>query len=167
LPGLHAQVSFSELMDGNFSKAWNQQIQFDLCIATLGASELARFRDMALAVAPHMNSGGKILGFYPNFSLRPLPTNEVELLNKILDLPWSWSIHYAGSDKSARVVRRFHASLSRNARGRLAKLVRIATMLLSVTPSAVAANRSEAAAPEEHPSRLRDHCTSITIEVNV
>lgn len=164
LPGLHAQVSLPELMEGNFSKAFHQPIKFDLCICTLGASELSRFRDMAEAVAPYMSSGGKILGFYPNFSLRSLSTDEIALLQKILE---SGRLHYAGSDKSARVVRRFHAALSAEAGGRMAKFVRIATMLSTITPSALAANRTEAAAPEEQSSRLPKHCTSITIEVTV
>jgi hypothetical protein len=164
LSGLHAQVSMAELMEGNFGKAFHQPIKFDLCICTLGASELPRFRDMAQAVAPYMNSGGKIIGFYPNFSLRSLSADEIALLQKILE---SGRLHYAGSDKSARAVRRFHAALSGEAGGRLAKLVRIATMLLTITPSALVANRSEAAAPEERSSRLPEHCTSITIEVTV
>ncbi len=164
LPGLHAQVSLPELLEGNFGKAFHQPIKFDLCICTLEASELPRFRDMAQVVAPYMNRGGKILGFYPNFSLRPLSTEEIALLQKILE---SGQLHYAGSDKSARVVRRFHATLHADTGGRLAKLVRIAMMLLTITPSALAANRSEAAAPEEQSSRLPKHCTSITIEVTV
>jgi hypothetical protein len=166
LPGVHSQISLSELLEGNLSKVFHQPIKFDLCICSLGASELARFRT-ALAVAPYINSGGKIIGFYPNFSLRPLSPDEIAFLENILNLPWSPKIHYAGSDKSARVVRRFHAARSPDAGGRLAKLARLVTMLLSVTPSALAANRSEAAASEENSSRLPKHCTSITIELTV
>ena len=111
-----------------------------------------------------MNSGGKILGFYPNFGLRPISSDEIVLLQNMLDLPWPVRLYYAGSDKSARVVRRFHAAQSSGS-GHLAKLAYIATMLLIVTPSARAANRSEAAAPEEQSLRLPAYCTSITIEV--
>jgi hypothetical protein len=164
LPGLHVQVALSELMGGNFPKAFPAPIKFDLCICSLGHSELPRFREMAQMVAPYMNSGGKILGFYPNFGLRPISSDEIVLLQNMLDLPWSVRLYYAGSDKSARVVRRFHAAQSSGS-GQLAKLAYMATMLLIVTPSARAANRSEAAAPEEQSLRLPAYCTSITIEV--
>src|SRR4030088_1427593 len=43
LPRLHAQVSFLELTAGNFGQTWNEQIKFDLCICSLGASEVVRF----------------------------------------------------------------------------------------------------------------------------
>jgi hypothetical protein len=151
-------------MEGNFRKAFPGPIKFDLCVCSLGHSELTRFREIAQAVAPYMNSGAKILGFYPNFGLRAISRNEIALLQNIRDLPWSGRLYYAGSDKSARVVRRLHAAQSGGG-GQLAKLAYVATMLLIVTPSARAANRSEAAAPEEQSSRLPEYCTSITIEV--
>ena len=166
VPGVRVQVSLSELLEGNVSKAFHQPIKFDLCICSLGPSELPRFRDVPQAVVPYMNRGGKILAFYPNFSPRPLSTDKIAMLWKILDLQWPARIYYAGSDRSARVVRRFHATRSRGSGGRVAKLLRIAAMLATVTPSALAANRSEAAAPEELSSRLPQHCTSVTIEVN-
>jgi hypothetical protein len=165
LPGLHVQVSLSDLTEGNFRKAFPGPIKLDLCICSLGHSELPRFREMAQVVAPYMNSGGKILGFYPNFGLRPISRDEIVLLQNMLDLPWPGRLYYAGSDKSARVVRRFHAAQSAGGGGHLAKLAYMATMLLVITPSARAANRSEAAAPEEQSSRLPEYCTSITIEV--
>src|SRR5262245_47923565 len=109
LPGLHVQVSLSDLMEGNFRKAFPGPIKLDLCICSLGHSELTRFREIAQVVVPYMNSGGKILGFYPNFGLRPISRDDIMLLQNMLDLPWSGRLYYAGSDKSARVVRRFHA----------------------------------------------------------
>ena len=164
LPGLHVQVSLSDLMEGNFRKAFPDPIKLDLCICNLGHAEFPRFREMARVVAPYMNSGGKILGFYPNFSLRPISRDEIVLLQNINDPPLSGRLYYAGSNKSARVVWRFHAAQSISG-GQLARLAYAATMLLIVTPNALAANRSEAAAPEGQSSRLPEHCTSITIEV--
>jgi hypothetical protein len=163
LPGLHVQVSLSELIEGNFSKAFPTPIKFDLCVCSLGLSELRRFREIAQTIAPYMNSTGKILGFYPNFDLRPISRDEIVLLQSILDLPLSGRLYYAGSDKSVRVIRRVHAAQSAGS-GRLAKLTYVATMLI-ITPSALDANRSEASAPEEQTSRLPEYCTSITIEV--
>jgi hypothetical protein len=165
VPGVHAQVSLSELLEGNVRKAFSQPITFDLCICSLGPSELTRFRDVRQAVMPYMNRGGKILAFYPNFSLRPLSTDEITMLWTIPDLR-SGRVYFAGSDRSARVVRRFHATLSRGSGGRVAKLVSIATMLARITPSALAASRSDAAAPEELSSRVPQQCLSVTIEVS-
>jgi hypothetical protein len=166
LPGLHVQVSMSEFMGGNFRQAFLEPVKFDLCICSLGPSELPRFREMTQLIAPYMNSDGKILGFYPNFGLSPISRDEIVVLQNILDLPWLGRLYYAGSNKSARVVRRFHAAL-RGGSGQLARLARMATMLLVVTPHALAANRLEAAAPEEQSSRLPKHCTSITIEITM
>jgi hypothetical protein len=166
LPGLHVQVSMSEFMGGNFRQAFLEPVKFDLCICSLGPSELPRFREMTQLIAPYMNSDGKILGFYPNFGLSPISRDEIVVLQNILDLPWLGRLYYAGSNKSARVVRRFHAAL-RGGSGQLARLARMATMLLVVTPHALAANRLEAAAPEEQSSRLPEHCTSITIEITM
>jgi hypothetical protein len=167
LPGLHAKISFSELIEGNFKRAFKEPTKFDICICTLGSSELHRFGDMVRAAAPHMNNNGNVLGFYPNFSVRPVSTDEIASLQNILDLPCAGVVYYAGSDASARVVRRFHAALSSGKGGRLARLLKAALMLFILTPSAVVANRAEAAAPEESSLRLPEHCTSITIDIIV
>jgi hypothetical protein len=165
LPGLHAQVSLAEFTDGNFSKAFQWPIKFDLCICTLGPSDLSRFHDLAHAAAPYMNRGGKILALYPNFGLRSFSNDEIALLRKALDLPWSVRLHYAGSARSARVVRRFQAAMAAAASGRLKRLLRIATTLLVMAPATLAANRAEAAASGPQSSRLPEECTSVTIEV--
>ena len=165
LPGVHAQVSWSELMARDFSKYWDHRIKFDLCICSLGADELGRFRDMAIAVARYMNSGGKILGFYPNFSLRSVSTDESVPLQNIIAPPWSGRIYYTGSKRSARIIRRFNSIMSRHDSDRLTKLGRMGMMLLAFTPSALFANLSEAT--EESPSQAPKHCTSIMIEVNL
>jgi hypothetical protein len=162
LPGLHAQVSLPEFLGGNFAKAFHEPTKFDLCICSLGPSDLLRFRDVAQMAGPYMSTGGKVIGFYPNFGLRSLSANEIAML---CDPRWSKTVYYAGSAESARAIRKFYAALGWNAGSRLAKLVRVATMLLTVTPMALAANRSEAADPQGHSSRLPEHCTSITIEV--
>ena len=88
------------------------------------------------------------------------------MLQNVNDLPWPTKIHYAGSSKSARLVKRFHSVISADtSRGQLANVMRIATRLLAITPSALLTNLSEASASEEHSSRLPKDCTSITIEV--
>ncbi len=164
LRGLHVRVSLSELLEGNFRKAFPDPIKLDLCVCNLGHAELPRFREIVQVVTPYMNSGGKILGFYPNFNLRPISRDETVLLQSIIDPPLSGRLYYAGSNKSARVVRRFHAAQFTSG-GQLTRLAYAATMLLVVTPNALAANRLEAAASEQQSSRLPEYCTSITIEV--
>jgi hypothetical protein len=167
LPGRHAQVAIGEVLQGNLAKAFSQPPDFDLCICTLGPAELNRFADIVRTVAPCMRSGGKIVGFYPNFGLGDVPTSDIDLLQRVSDLLWNVQIYYAGSEKSARVVQRFHRALWTAPQGRLGQLLRIATMLFIVSPSAAAANQIEAAAPTEQSLQLPKSCTSITIEVTV
>jgi hypothetical protein len=163
LPGVHAQVSLLELTG---DKTWDPQIKFDLCLCTLGASELTRFNDLVIAAAPYMHSGGKIIGCYFNFVLRPFLKHEIVMLQNVNDLPWPTKIHYAGSSRSARLVKRFHSVISVDtSRGRLANLLRMATTLLAITPGALLTNLLESSGSGEHSSRLPKDCTSVTIEV--
>ena len=163
LPGAHAQVSLLELTG---DKTWDPQIKFDLCLCTLGASEFIRFNDLVIAAAPYMHSGGKIIGCYFNFVLRPFLKHEIVMLQNVNDLPWPTKIHYAGSSRSARLVKRFHSVISVDtSRGQLANLLRMATTLLAITPGALLTNLLESSGSGEHSSRLPKDCTSVTIEV--
>src|SRR5262249_4553837 len=141
LPGLRGQVSLQELMQGNLAKSFNEPPEFDLCICTLGPGELRQFAEIANQVRSCMRQGGRILGFYPNFRLSPVSVQEIEALQNVLSWSPSGRIYYAGSEKSARVVQRFNHALLRDTRGRLARLVRIGTMLFLLTPTALVANR--------------------------
>jgi len=167
LPGLHARVAFPEVLQGNLAKAFSAAPDFDLCICALGAAELAQFANIAKAVAPCMRHGSKIIGFYPNFELAPISMDDIALLQEVLDVSRSGRIYYAGSDGSARVVQRWHRAVTGGGRGRFARLLRAAVILFTVTPSALAANRTEATASDDQASRLPEHCTSITIDVTV
>jgi hypothetical protein len=167
LPGLHGHVSMQELIQGNLAKAFNEPLEFDLCICTLGPGEIPRFADIAKEVRSCMRQGGKIVGFYPNFRLEPILIDDIEALQNVLQWSRSGRIYYAGSEKSARVVQRFNQALSTSGTGPVARLIRIATMLFSVTPAALVANRLEAAAPEEQSTQMPQHCTSITIDVTI
>src|SRR5262249_49164055 len=166
LPGIHAHVALADVLQGNLIKAFDEPPDFNLCICTLGPGELKHFSDIIRTVRPCMPGGGKIVGFYPNFGIGEIPTDAIELLEG-LSSAWSTRIHYAGSEKSARIVRRFHGILTEGGKGRVASLARIAMTLLIASPSVLAANRLEAAASEEPSSRSRPHCTSITIDVTV
>jgi len=166
LPGTHSQVSLAELMQGNLAKAFSRPPEFDLCLCTLGPDELIHFPDIVGAVASCMRSGGKIIGFYPNFGLGQIPMDEGRLLRSITDISGTVRIYWAGSARSALVVRRFHHAVTMFKRG-FGGYLRLAMRLLAMTPSAVVANRLEAMAPEEPFARPSTDCTSMTIEVTI
>jgi hypothetical protein len=166
LPGLHVQVSLLEVVQGNLMKAFSQPPDFDLCVCTLGSGEQYQFADVVKTVAPCMRSGGKIIGFHPNFGLDPLSMDDTNLLRGMFDFPWSRRIYYAGTAKSARVVQRcYRAHWATNSR--LGTLLRVATMLFVIAPAAASANKLEAAVGEDEAARMPEQCTSITIEVTV
>jgi hypothetical protein len=167
LPGVHAHVALSEVVSGNLEKAFTASPEFDLCVCTLGASELNRIMDVVKAVTPCMRTGGKIVAFHPNFALDQISLGDISLLQSIFESRSSGRVHYAGSRRTARVVQRAQRLLAPAGEGQLADLVRTAMLLFFVTPSALAANRSEAAHTEEQWSRLPEHCTSITVELTV
>jgi hypothetical protein len=167
LPGLHAHVSLSEVVSGNLAKAFVASPEFDLCICTLGPSELTRLMEVVKAVTPCMRRGGKIVAFHPNLTLDQISLGDISLLQSMLESTSSARVHYAGSRQTARVVLRAQHLLAPAGAGRLADLVRTAMTLFFVTPSAFAANRSEAALSEEQWSRLPEHCMSITVELTV
>ena len=164
LRGTHARVALPEVLQGNLDKAFTQNPGFDLCVCSLGPAELRRFADIIKAVAPCMRSGGKVVGLYPNFGMQPLSIDDIKVLQAISDISPSIAIHYAGSEKSAHVVQRFHHAASRDM-NRLSNLLRLAALLFIITPRALAANRAEAV--EDPSSPLTTHCTSITIEATV
>jgi len=165
LPGLHARVSATELMQGNLIKAFGEPPEFDLCICTLGPDELGQLPDILEAISPCMRQGGKFVGFYPNFSLAALPVDEGTLLRGISAFATSSRIYYAGSSRSSGVVRRFYRGASANSR--IGRAVRMAAMLLLTTASALPANRMEAAVADSHLVHPGPDCTSMTIEVTM
>ncbi|MFL5044241.1 MAG: hypothetical protein ACJ8EA_05315 [Xanthobacteraceae bacterium] len=166
LPGVHARVLLSEVVGGNLAKAFSGTAEFDLCICTLGPSELHQIMDVVKTVTPCMRKGGKIIAFHPNFAADEVPLAEVGALQTMFESPSSGRIHYAGSPQSARVAQRVRR-LARTGERRLADLVRMAATLVFVTPSVFAANRAEAALTEEQWSRLPENCMSITVEIAV
>jgi hypothetical protein len=165
LPGLHAQVSLAEALQGNLAAALNHSRDIDLCICTLDRLEIAQFSKIVKAIAPCLREGGRIIGFYPNMDLNPLSVDNPELLHGLSDLPGSAKIYYAGSPRSAQVLRRFRKALSTSSRGRVGNVLRVAMSLLGSTPRALIANRLEDLISGDQLSLLPDPCTSLTFEV--
>src|SRR5262249_1022762 len=116
---------------------------------------------------PFMRSGGKILGFYANFELKPVSVHDIELLQGVVDLPWSGRIYYAGSERSVRALQRLQRTYLAGKNGRLGALLRIPATLVLVSPAALAANNADASPAEEASSQLPEHCPSITVDVTV
>src|SRR5215211_4030386 len=166
LPGLHAQVSLKDVLQGDLTKAFGDNPEFELCICTLASHELARFTEIVNAVAPCMRRGGKIVGFHPNFGLNPIPMYSIKMPQGSPDAP-SGRIYFAGSEKSAHVVQRFHRLYAGTSKSRFSNIMRTMMMLTMSAPSAFIANRTEAAIPESQWSQLPAQCTSVTIEVTV
>jgi hypothetical protein len=166
LPGVHARVLLHEVVGGNLAKAFSGTTEFDLCVCTLGPSELPQILEVVKAVAPCMRKGGKIVAFHPNFTAEQIALGDVNALQAMFESPSAGRVHYAGSPQSARVAQRVRL-LALTGERRLADLVRIAATLVFVTPSAFAANRLEAAFTEEQWSRRPEHCLSITVEITV
>jgi hypothetical protein len=167
LPGLHAQVSLAQALQGNLAAAFNHLHEIDLCICTLDDIEIALFSEIVKALTPCLRTGGRIIGFYPNMDLNPLSADNPKLLHGLSDLPDSARIYYAGSPQSAQVLRRFRKAVSTPSKGLGLDVPRFATTLLSLTPRALIANRLEDLIPEDQLSLLPDSCTSLTLEVRL
>jgi hypothetical protein len=163
LPGLHAQVSLAEALEGDLTKAFSVSPEFDLCICTLGSDELARITEIVKAVARCMRRGGKIIAFHANFAVYPIP---VYAINAAQGVPGA-RIYFAGSEESAPMVRRFHRLHTATSRGRVSEVVRRVALLTASAFTAFAANRREGAIPETQWSDVPAQCTSITVELTV
>jgi hypothetical protein len=167
LSGLHARVSLADVLHGNLLKSFETNPQFDLCICSFEISELNQVSELVNSVSPAMRKGSKIICFYPNFSVRPFSSDEMNLLYGSLYFSKPARIYYSGSEESARVVRQFRDALSRGPSGKLGTFGRLATLLLMVAPSALRANKLEDGLSAEQISKMPTECTSITIEVTV
>src|SRR5262245_61868556 len=167
LPGVHARVLLSEVVGGNLAKAFSGTTEFDLCVCTLGPSELHQLMEVVKAVTPCMRKGGKIVAFHPNFTAEQIAIGDINTLQATFEDPSAGRVHYAGSQRSARVAERVRYLLAPTSKGGVANLLRTAATLIFATPGALAANRLEAAYTEEQWSRLPQHCTSITVEMTV
>ena len=71
--GKHARFAPSVALSENFPLAFEQGPNFHLCLCILAHSELREFPRIVKAIAPCMRPGGKIVGFYLDPSLAPLP----------------------------------------------------------------------------------------------
>jgi hypothetical protein len=163
--GKQARFAPSVALSENFPLAFEQRPNFHLCLCILAHAELREFPRIVRAIAPCMRPGGKIVGFYLNPSLDPLPANDPGLVAALSRLIDPVRVHYAGSPRSRGVfdaIRRAGAGGG----GELMRAGRIVLTQLRLMPWTLAINRAEAAMHEDTlaPPAL---CTSITLEVTI
>lgn len=161
LSGLHAWVSAEGVTSGNFSKAFDQPPQFDLCICDLDLTHAQRFSDIVAVVRPFIREGGAILGFCLNAGPQPAPIHQLDFSRV------GARVSYAGSAGSAKVLAAHAATFSR---GRMSKALyglRVVARLALFTPRTLFANLTQAALPEAMHSTPPDQCTSVTLDVTI
>jgi hypothetical protein len=108
LPGLHAWMSAAGLTTGNIGGTLAQPPQFDICLCDLEFADLTRFSEIHDAAQRFMRPGGTIIGFYMNADAIPLPISE--LAESLSNIPRA-RIYYAGSDRSANLLRAHRSAL--------------------------------------------------------
>jgi len=164
LPGLHAWVSVAGLMTGNIGGTFAQPPQFDICLCDLEFADLARFSEIHHAAKRFMRPGGTIIGFQMNADGAPLPINE---LAKNLSNVERARIYYAGSDRSANLLRAHRSALSVPRRSRLILLGNIVIRLGLLAPKVWITNVVEELTSEKRQATPPAVITSITAEIRL
>jgi hypothetical protein len=164
LPGLHAWMSLAGLMTGGIGGAFAQPPQFDICICDLEFADLARFSEIHHAAKRFMRPGGTIIGFHMNADGAPLPFNE---LAKNLSNVERARIYYAGSGRSANLLRAHRSALSVPRRSRLILLGNIVIRLGLLAPKVWITNVVEELTPEKRQATPPAVVTSITAEIRL
>jgi hypothetical protein len=161
--GKHAYFAPSVALSENFPLALEQRPNFHLCLCILAHAELREFPRIVKAISPCMRQGGKIVGFYLNTSLAPLPANDPGLIVALSRLIDPVQVHYVDAPRTARLL----GAIQRAAAGSGHELVRASRIVLAqlrILPQTLAAHRLETTMRQDAlaPSAL---CSSITLEV--
>ena len=110
-----------------------QPPQFDICLCDLEFADFARFSEIYAASLRFMRHGGTIIGFYLNADGAPLPIHQNEIGKDLQHIPPA-RVYYAGSLRSAKLLRAFRSTLSIPRRLNVVFLAKIATRLGSLAP---------------------------------
>jgi hypothetical protein len=164
LPGLHAWVSVAGLMTGNIAGTFAQPPLFDICVCDLEFADLVRLPEIRRVAQRFMRPGGTIIGFHMNADAAPLPINE--LAKDLSNIPGA-RIYYAGSNRSANLLRAYRSALSVPRRSRVILLAAIAIRLGLLAPKVWSSNTVEALASEKRRSTPPALATSITTEIRL
>jgi hypothetical protein len=164
-PGLHAWMSVAGLMTGSTGGTFAQPPQFDICICDLDFSDLARLSEIYAHVRRFMRPGGTIIGFHLNADAARLAINQNELAEDLSHIPAR--IHYAGSRRSAKLLRAYRSALSVPRRFSLLYLGKIVIRLGMLTPQVWINNVTEARLRADRRSTAPSVATSITTEIRL
>jgi hypothetical protein len=166
LPGLHAWMSVAGLMTNGTGGTFAQPPQFDVCLCDLEFADFARFSEIYAASLRFMRPGGTIIGFHLNADGAPLPIHQNEIGKDLQHIPQA-RVYYAGSPRTAKLLRAFRSTLSIPRRLNVVFLARIATRLGLLTPQIWASNFLEGLASKKRQSAPGAVATSITTQVRL
>jgi hypothetical protein len=164
LPGLHAWMSVAGLMTGGIGGAFAQLPQFDIALCDLEFADLARFSEIHDAAKRFMRPGGTIIGFHMNADGAPLPIND--LAKNLSNVPRA-RIYYAGSNRSANLLRAYRSALSVPRRSQLILLGNIVIRLGLLAPKVWIRNVVETLGSERRQSIPPAVVTSITAGIRL
>src|SRR5262249_14180277 len=134
LPGLHAWMSVAGLMTNGTGGTFSQPPQFDICLCDLEFADFARFSEIYAASLRFMRHGATVIGFHLNADGAPLPIHQNEIAIDLQHIAPPARVYYAGSRRSARLLRAFRSTLSIPRRLNVVFLTKIATRLGSLAP---------------------------------
>jgi carbohydrate esterase-like sialic acid-specific acetylesterase len=166
LPGLHAWMSVAGLMTSGTGGTFAQPPQFDICLCDLEFADFARFSEIYAASLPFMRHGGTIIGFYLNADGAPLPIHQNEI-GKDLQHISPARVYYAGSPRSAKLLRAFRSTLSIPRRLNVVFLAKIAIRLGLLAPQIWISNLVEGLASKKGHSTPGAVATSITTHIRL
>jgi Carbohydrate esterase, sialic acid-specific acetylesterase len=166
LPGLHAWMSVAGLLTNGTGGTFAQPPQFDICICDIEFADFARFSEIYAASLRFMRHGGTIIGFYLNADGSPLPIHQNEIGKDLQHIPPA-RVYYAGSLRSAKLLRAFRSTLSIPRRLNFVFLVKIATRLSLLAPQISINNFFEGLASRKRHSTPGAVATSITTHIRL
>jgi hypothetical protein len=162
LPGLHAWMSVAGLMTGGAGGGF--ATKFDICLCDLEFADLARFSEIQDAARRFMRPGATIIGFLMNPDAVPLPIDE--LAKNLSNIPGA-RVYYAGSTRSANLLRSYRSVLSSPRGSRLILLGNIVIRLGLLAPKTWIRNVVEALASDQRQATPPTVVTSITTEIRL
>ena len=166
LPGLHAWMSVAGLMTNGTGGAFAQPPQFDICLCDLEFADFARFSEIYAASLRFVRHGGTIIGFHLNADGAPLPIHQNEIGIDLQHVPPA-RVYYAGSPRSAKLLRALRSTLSIPRRLNVVFLTKIATRLGLLAPQIWISNFVEDLASKRRHSTPGAVVTSITTQIRL
>jgi hypothetical protein len=164
--GLHAWMSIASLMTGSMGGTFAQPPRFDICLCDLEFTDLARFSEIYAAALRFMRPSGTIIGFHLNADGAPLSIHQNEIAKGLPHIPPA-RVYYAGSPRSAKLLRVFRSTLSLPHSLGPVFLAKIAIRLGSLAPQIWISNVIEAFTSKKRHSIPGAVATSITTELRL